>query len=457
VRQRRLTSILIATAFLGAAASNIAHASTPESPLSFGFPNGGRLIGGRQFHATQFMVMDPAHESSRARWALPALLSVLDRASRIVARKFPGSVLEIGELSRHDGGPISSHRSHQNGRDADVDFYFVDLDDESVRIPRFMRCDDKGGSWDDPTMRFDEKRNWAFVRALLEDPRYEVRQIFIYAPLRARLLAYAASIGAPHAIRAKAAAAMMQPGNALPHDDHFHIRISCPADQVDLGCSDLPLWHAPGSPDEFGPDLLAQSSRNRQSEPVNPFPPEGWAGLSKLWSAERGVCTEGDFTCDEDESPACEDFGSFGLLGLFSPPAGAGPARDRVPSMADDGGLSIGARDGKLKEILPAFEGAPDWRFSEELRLRGWTFAEPESGRWFGMAPFKLELEPDDFAHEGFADCGSLALGRRIARYGQLSVCPISIDDAPAVSIAAYRAMARGSETLKTVPSDSFD
>src|SRR5262249_9817019 len=190
-----------------------------------GYPNSGSLSGGAIFRETTYMVRLPSHADSHVRWALPGLLSVLDRASRIVGHKFPGSVLEVGELSRKSGGRIPSHLSHQNGRDADVAFYLVDLDGEPIRAPRYLRFEASGDCHDDPTVRFDLKRNWAFVRAVLQDPKYEVRQIFVYAPLRARLLAYAAKVGAPLEIRTKAAAAMMQPGNALPHDDHFHIRI----------------------------------------------------------------------------------------------------------------------------------------------------------------------------------------------------------------------------------------
>lgn len=313
VRQLQFQSILIA--IVGAATwGDRALAAAPNAPLSLGYPNAGRLVGGRRFRDTPFMAVDEAHANSRVRWALPALLSVLDRASRIVARKFPGSVLEIGELSRHDGGPITSHLSHQNGRDADVGFYRTDLDGQSIRAPRFVRFDGSGESHDDPTVRFDEKRNWAFVRAILEDPRYEVRQIFIYAPLRARLLAYATKVGAPRDLRTRAARAMMQPVNALPHDDHFHIRISCPADQVDLGCTDLPLWRSPGSPDEFGPDLLAEVPRLREREPPDVFSPYDWGRISKLWSVQQGVCHKAEMTCTAiDEGPLCEDMGDFGL------------------------------------------------------------------------------------------------------------------------------------------------
>lgn len=302
-------------------------AGVPEAPLSLGYPNAGKLVGGRRFRETSFMVMVPDHAGSRVRWALPALISVLDRASRIVARKYPGSVLEIGELSRRDGGPITSHLSHQNGRDADVGFYWVDLDGEPVHGTRYMRFLGTGESRDDPTVRFDDKRNWAFVRAVLEDPHHEVRQIFIYAPLRARLLAYAAKVGAPREVRLKAARAMMQPGNALPHDDHFHIRISCPADQVDLGCADLPLWRAPGSPDEFGPDLLAEAPRPPGGGAPSAYSPYDWGRVSRLWSVEQGVCHKVDMACSGmDEGPACEDLGDLGL------PAQALPADEAAPT-----------------------------------------------------------------------------------------------------------------------------
>jgi murein endopeptidase len=311
-------SIALATAgpFANAAPSDKSGASD-EAPLSLGYTNDGRLVGGKLFRETPFMSRLPVKRKSKVSFALPNLLSVLSRAARIVARKFPGSVLEIGELSRKEGGRITSHLSHQSGRDADVGFYLTDLDGAPIRAPRFLRCDGRGDGRDDPTIRFDDQRNWEFVRAVLEDPNEEVRQIFIYAPLRARLLAYAAKINAPRLLRAKAAAAMMQPVNALPHDDHFHIRISCPLDQLERGCADLPLWRAPGSPDEFGPEILAGEPRVRWGTPIRGVPLEIWGGMGRLWSVERAVCDAGSLTCNDASAMVCEDTADAEIAAAF--------------------------------------------------------------------------------------------------------------------------------------------
>jgi murein endopeptidase len=391
VGQWQFTSILVATVALGAATARDVGAAEPNVALSLGYPNAGRLVDGRHFHSTPYMVSVPSHANSRVRWALPALLSVLDRASRIVARKFPGSVLEIGELSRHDGGPIASHLSHQNGRDADVGFYFVDMDGQPVRADTFLRCYGSGDGRDDPTLRFDEKRNWAFVKAVLEDPHYEVRQIFIYAPLRARLLAYAAKVGAPRELRVKAAAAMMQPVNALPHDDHFHIRISCPADQVEAGCADLPLWRAPGSPDEFGPELLAQLPPIRWVR--NAFPPEGWGRLSQLWSIERGVCDKSGLACvDDQRGLACEDLGDLASPWILAPASQNAALVAEMPMLKDLGWKladSTEIRGAVDASVVPLAEGAARTPTFLQTALRVGEVRgtlPSSSGLWVGAA-----------------------------------------------------------------------
>jgi hypothetical protein len=201
------------------------------------------------------------------------------------------------------------------------------------------------------------------VRAVLQDPRYEVRQIFVYAPLRARLLAYAAKIGAPLDVRTKAAAAMMQPGNALPHDDHFHIRISCPADQVAQGCLDLPLWHSPGSPDEFGPELLVESNA---PSPAIDVPLEAWGSRLSLWSLERGICNSVEPMCeDRDDGPMCEDLEMFGVTDASAPPPDAAPVTGLASCDAPADPIACSA-DGEPNACSISAAGASDTPFAME-------------------------------------------------------------------------------------------
>jgi penicillin-insensitive murein endopeptidase len=79
-----------------------------------------------------------------------------------------------------------------------------------------------------PGAHFDDARNWALVSSLVSDGHAHVTHIFVATPIRERLLAYAAKIGASPAIRSRVSEVLAQPHGSLPHDDHFHVRIACP-------------------------------------------------------------------------------------------------------------------------------------------------------------------------------------------------------------------------------------
>ena len=65
-----------------------------------------------------------------------------------------------------------------------------------------------------PAVRFDARRNWAFVRALLSDPEGEVQWIFIHRALAAALLHEATLAGDDPAVVARASFIMKQPSDA---------------------------------------------------------------------------------------------------------------------------------------------------------------------------------------------------------------------------------------------------
>jgi penicillin-insensitive murein endopeptidase len=196
---------------------------------SIGSPTEGQLVGGTHLDETPYLRVVAAYGSGDARWGLEPLVAMIDHAARAVRREFPDAILYVGQLSRAGGGDIDRHRSHESGRDADIAFFLRSTTGKELVPPHFVavRMDGTAAAW--PGAYFDDAKNWALVAAMVGDSEAHVTHLFIAAPLRARLLAYAEAVGAPALLRMRAAEVMQQPRGALPHDDHFHVRIGCPA------------------------------------------------------------------------------------------------------------------------------------------------------------------------------------------------------------------------------------
>ena len=97
---------------------------------------------------------------------------------------------------------------------------------------------DRNGRSLDGTLRFDTARNWALVRALLEDPGVEIQYLFVHNNLRRAMLQHAHAVGDDADLVDRADALLRQPGDSLPHDDHLHVRIYCSAADRPYGCRD---------------------------------------------------------------------------------------------------------------------------------------------------------------------------------------------------------------------------
>ncbi len=204
-----------------------AHRVAPA--MSIGSPTEGRLAGGAHLVPGDHLRIVPQYANGDVRWGLDALVGMLDRAAKSVRRQFPDAVMSVGHLSKNGGGEIDHHASHESGRDADVGFYVKNHIGKPVYADHFVPFTADGTSRSWPGAHFDDARNWALVAALVTDPQARVTHLFVATPLRARLLAHAERIGVPHATRQRASEVMAQPRGALPHDDHFHVRIACPS------------------------------------------------------------------------------------------------------------------------------------------------------------------------------------------------------------------------------------
>ena len=110
----------------------------------------------------------------------------------------------------------------------------VDEDGKPAHLDSFVKFGGDGKATDGSGTRFDDWRNWLLVQSWVRDKRAGLSHIFVSRPLRARLLAYAGAEPRFKKYVSEVAALLKQPEDAEPHDDHFHVRVSCPTDQSEI-------------------------------------------------------------------------------------------------------------------------------------------------------------------------------------------------------------------------------
>ena len=187
----------------------------------------------------EFVKVLPArHRARRLNYASDALAGALERSARKVAEQYPGAILWIGNAAGPYGGSLSPYSvSHQSGLDADLAFYSY-TPEGTLAAPEDLIALDASGASFDGAFTFATEIQWAFIAALLSDPRVEVKYLLIYDPFREKLLQYAKESKASAALIKKASKALLQPGDAGPHNDHLHIRIKCPPEDGGDACVD---------------------------------------------------------------------------------------------------------------------------------------------------------------------------------------------------------------------------
>jgi penicillin-insensitive murein DD-endopeptidase len=262
----RWAAVIVGLGMLCAAASppEVAQAGfTEERRLSvsrsLGWPSRGRLVGGLAVDESD-LIRHPEEDKSRGHfWGTAELASLVSGAARAVADASPGGArLSVGELSRRGGGRIPGHRSHQNGRDVDLGFYYLDASGKPIEPDRFVNVGWHGkGVYEGQRIRFDSDRNWRLLEALLSQTEVPVQYVFVHPAVRRRVLLAASRLGASPEVRARAEKVILPPlGSRHPHRNHFHVRVYCdPADVP--ACRDRGVvWS--WVPDAFlsGPDVV---------------------------------------------------------------------------------------------------------------------------------------------------------------------------------------------------------
>jgi len=188
----------------------------------------------------------PAHRRRRhLHWGTVELLDLVSHAAGYVAARYPGSVLQVGNLSARRGGDIPYSHSHNSGRDVDLAFYMRRDDGRPYRQRNFRRLARDGRLRGErgPKAEFDVPRNWALVEALLGHPTARVQWVLVADHLRTLLLAHARSVPVDRDLLQRAERVLAQPRSSGTHDDHFHVRVYCAPDDLLDGCRPTgPRW-----------------------------------------------------------------------------------------------------------------------------------------------------------------------------------------------------------------------
>lgn len=178
--------------------------------ISVGFANFGRLINGVKFpEGDAWVVVNPSKS-----YGTEEVVNYIITAARAVKEKFPDAPpLRINDLSAEKGGYIRPHKSHQNGRDVDIGFYYI-YDTKNPKIKTF-----------------DVAKNWEFIRAIIT--KTDVQVILVDKRIQKQLYEYAKSIGENeewlNSIFKLGEHSLIK--HARRHRGHFHIRFYSPRAQ----------------------------------------------------------------------------------------------------------------------------------------------------------------------------------------------------------------------------------
>ena len=197
--------------------------------LSLGLVGQGRLLNAARFPPGPTWTLTTPH----AAYATQETIGYVITAVTEVARQFPGATpLRINGLSSRDGGRLRPHKSHQNGRDVDLGFYYPG---DTVRARARERV-------------IDPAKNWALVKALVT--LTDVQMILVDKRIQRVLYEFAQKQGEdPRWLDSVFRGQHALVKHARRHRDHFHVRFFNPRAQ-ELGRRVAPLL---GAHVQYGP------------------------------------------------------------------------------------------------------------------------------------------------------------------------------------------------------------
>lgn len=219
------------------------HASAACRSRSVGYPDAGKLEGGRQLHGRNAPLRLQSFTLVRDfRWGSCELVDGLEALARDVVPRLGLRVLRVGNLSQQHGGEMPISTSHESGRDVDFPLFTTSASGKPLS-GLYLHFDAEGRSRSHGgRFRFDVARNWLLIRAIFAQPAWKVERLVLAPGLRKLVLAHAAQSGVAPAELAAVSARLIPPWPGVKlHDNHLHLRIACTDADRAAGCKDRPM------------------------------------------------------------------------------------------------------------------------------------------------------------------------------------------------------------------------
>ncbi|MFC1521195.1 penicillin-insensitive murein endopeptidase [Elusimicrobiota bacterium] len=158
--------------------------------------------------------------SRNLHWGTVETISAIQAMGAAYGSEFPGSVIQIGNISGPKGGASGYSKSHQNGLDIDIDIIGKNENRPSPNKTGFGAGFIQGGR---VKKNFDIEKNWALVKnAVLYAPTVRIFTDSAIKDLFCKVY------GGDKTGRT----VLLHLQHWPKHDDHFHVRLACnPSDK----------------------------------------------------------------------------------------------------------------------------------------------------------------------------------------------------------------------------------
>ena len=159
-----------------------------ESKMSFsiGDTRDGYMINGQHLPVPSLLLRQlPIQYERGITYGTPNLIQILVDTARTMEKKYPNSIMYLGNMGLREGGDIPYSVSHNSGRDADIAFYLNDENGKQAHLKNMYKVSGHLVAYTpEGHMTFDIDKNTTLIETLLTHPKINIQFIFAAKHIR---------------------------------------------------------------------------------------------------------------------------------------------------------------------------------------------------------------------------------------------------------------------------------